>query len=126
MATNVRVIRSADFIRATPEGRADIEGAEKLIAQLAAASASLDKFHMLIDTRRVSGMLSASELWSLSEKLVRYERTFARRTAILCPRERFDHARFFALCADNRGYNITAFDNYEDAMEWLIGEDAMP
>jgi hypothetical protein len=39
---------------------------------------------------------------------------------VLCPLERFDHSRFFALCAENRGFDVRAFVSYEDAMEWLI------
>jgi hypothetical protein len=42
---------------------------------------------------------------------------------VLCPLEKFDNARFFALCAENRGVNVHAFTSYEDAMEWLIAED---
>lgn len=33
--------------------------------------------------------------------------------------ERFDQARFFALCAENQGFNVQAFTSYEEAMEWL-------
>jgi hypothetical protein len=67
-------------------------------------------------------MLTAGELWYLSEQLAKYRRAFSRRTAVLCPVEKFDHTRFFALCAENQGCNVRAFDSYEDAMEWLIGD----
>ena len=69
----------------------------------------------------MSGGLPATSLWSLAEQLVRYRKTFSHRTAVLCPIERFDHLRFFALCAENRGFNIQAFTSYEEAMEWLLG-----
>jgi hypothetical protein len=121
MATNVRVIHARDFIRARPDGVADVERAERMLAELAAQSAALGEFEILIDTRQVSGSLSAGQLWHLAEKFAQYQRTFARKTAILCPLERFDHARFFSLCAENRGFNVTAFHSYEEAMEWLIG-----
>ena len=52
---------------------------------------------------------------------MRFRKTFAHRTAILCPIERFDHARFFALCGENHGFNIHVLTWYEEAMEWLIG-----
>jgi hypothetical protein len=117
---DVRVIHSRDFIRATPDGAADIECAERLLAELAARSAHLFEFDILVDTRQVSGRLTAGQLWYLAEKLAKFRRTFQRRTAILCPVERFDHAQFFAACAENRGCNVMAFDSYEDAMEWLI------
>lgn len=121
MPTNVKVIHANDFIRARPEGPAYLEEAEKLLTDIVRAGAGLDDFEVLVDTRRVTGALSATDLWSLSEKLVRVRASFARKTAILCPVEKFDRSRFFALCAENRGFNIRAFTSYEEAMEWLIG-----
>jgi hypothetical protein len=44
-----------------------------------------------------------------------------RKTAVLCPRERFDNAKLFSLLAGNRGFRqFRAFLSYEDAMEWLL------
>jgi hypothetical protein len=122
MSTSVRVITSRDFIRATPDGVPDIKRAEDLLAEISRRGESLEDFEVLIDTRQVKGMLTAGELWYLSEQLAKYRRAFSRRTAVLCPVEKFDHTRFFALCAENHGLNVRAFDSYEDAMEWLIGD----
>ena len=122
MTTNVKVITARDFIRARPDGHAYLDRAEQLLAEIAQAGDGLDDFAVLIDTREVSGALSATELWTLAEKLVKFRHTFAKHTAVLCPIEKFDRTRFFALCAENYGFNIRAFTSYEDAMEWLIGE----
>jgi hypothetical protein len=121
MAANVKVIHARDFIRATPEGVVDMEAAERLLAEIAEATESLEDYEILIDTRQARGALSASQLWYLAKKLGTYRGTFLRRTAVLCPFERFDHAEFFALCASHRGHNVIAFRSYEDAMEWLLG-----
>ena len=121
MPTNVRIIHASDFIRARPEGRAQLEDAEQLLRDIVAAGAGLEDYEVLVDTRRVTGSLSATDLWTLAEKLAKFRENFAHRTAILCPLEKFDHSRFFALCAENRGFNILAFTSYEEAMEWLIG-----
>jgi hypothetical protein len=120
MPATVRVIHWGDFIRARPDGNADIEQAEQLLKDIAQAGSGLQDFDILVDTRKVSGRLSVADLWSLAEKLVKFRQTFSRRTAILCPEERFDHVRFFALCAENRGFNVQAFASYEAAMEWLL------
>jgi hypothetical protein len=114
------VIEARDFVRATPEGHADMEKAEQLLEDVARAGAGLEDFHVLVDTRRSTGELSANELWSLAQKLAQYRHAFGRKTAILCPLDRFDHSRFFALCAENRGFDVRAFVSYEEAMEWLI------
>ncbi len=122
MPANVKVIQAREFVRARPDGEANLESAEQLLMDIARAGRGLEDFEVLVDTREVSGRLSANDLWALTEKLVRLRESFARRTAILCPLERFDHARFFALCAENKGFNIQAFTSYEDAMEWLIAD----
>ena len=124
MPANVKVIQATEFIRATPEGHANIERAEELLKEIANAGAGLEDFHVLVDTRHVTGALTAAELWYLADKLVHYRRTFANKTAILCPVEKFDHSRFFALCAENKGFNVEAFTDYEHAMEWLLEGDA--
>jgi hypothetical protein len=120
MPATVKVIQAHEFVRARPDGEANLEGAERLLADIAQAGKGLEDFEILVDIREVSGRLSAAELWSLAERLVRYRKTFTHRTAVLCPSERFDHVRFFALCAEHKGFNITAFTSYEDAMEWLL------
>ena len=120
MPINIKIIQATEFLRATPEGEAYIEKAERLLKDIADAGAGLDGFHVLVDTRRVTGHLTAIELWHLADKLVHYRRPFGNKTAILCPVERFDYSRFFALCAENKGFNVQAFTNYEDAMEWLL------
>jgi hypothetical protein len=117
---NIKVIQAGDFIRASPLGPVQMDKAEALLKEIADASAGLENFQVLVDTRRTLGSLSPTELWHLAGSLAIYRRTFGNRTAILCPFERFDQARFFALCAENQGFNVQAFTSYEEAMEWLI------
>jgi hypothetical protein len=120
MPHQVKVIHASDFIRARPEGEFDLEASERLLGEIAKVGEALDEFEILLDVRHAQGTMSATDLWSLAERLVRYRSTFARKTAILCPVEKFDRARFFALCAENRGFNLQAFTAYEEAMEWLL------
>lgn len=100
MARNIRIINARDFVAAKPDGLLDLEESEKIL-------------------REAASTLSATDLWYLADRLVRYPKTFAGRTAILCPSERFDHASFFALCAENKGIDMQAFTSYEEAMVWL-------
>lgn len=117
---NVKVIQAREFVRGTPEGRVFLDEAEQLLKDIALAGAGLDGFHVLVDTRAVTAGLSATELWHLAGKVASLRQDASRRIAILCPKERFDHSVFFALCAENRGLNVRAFMGYEDAMEWLL------
>jgi hypothetical protein len=125
MPTNVHVIQPSDFLRATPEGHVDLAAAERLLSDIAEKARDIQDFNVLIDLRTVSGgLLTASELWYLAEKFARHPHIGRRYTAILSPGDRFDNARFFALCVAVRGENganVQPFRSYEDAMEWLLG-----
>ncbi|MGZ5126937.1 MAG: hypothetical protein ACXWC1_29540 [Burkholderiales bacterium] len=127
MPTNIKIIHARDFVTARPGGILDLEASEKLLADIASASTSLDGFQVLLDTRRALAVLSTFDLWRLAQKLTQDHMSALQKTAVLCPQERFDHASFFsAICAEGRGLNIRAFLSYEDAMEWLIKDDDHP
>jgi hypothetical protein len=119
MARNIRIINARDFVAAKPDGLLDLEESEKILREVVGISDPLDEFDILVDTREAASTLSATDLWYLADRLVRHPKTFAGRTAILCPSERFDHASFFALCAENKGIDMQAFTSYEEAMVWL-------
>jgi hypothetical protein len=123
--TSIKVIKAGEFIRARADGRADMAKAEALLKAIATAGEGIEGFHVLVDTRRVTRgtALTASELWQLADQLVHYRKTFAHKTAIVCPQERFGRSAFFALVAQNKGFNIRVFTGYGDAMDWLLGDD---
>ncbi|HEX6267754.1 MAG TPA: hypothetical protein VFZ81_12770 [Burkholderiales bacterium] len=119
MARNIRIISARDFVSAKPDGQFNLEESEQLLREVVGVSEPLEQFDILVDTREAASTLSATDLWFLADRLVKYPKTFAGRTAILCPAERFDHASFFALCAENKGVDMQAFPSYEEAMAWL-------
>ena len=126
MARDIRIINARDFVSAKPDGVLDLEESEKILREVVGVSDPLGEFDILVDTREAASTLSASDLWYLADRLVRYPKTFGGRTAILCPAERFDHASFFALCAENKGIEMQAFTSYEEAMKWLTAERSGP
>jgi hypothetical protein len=125
MSTHVRVIHPSDFLRARADGHVDLEMGRSLLEQVSTAAAPLEAFEVLIDIRDAVGRLTADELHVLAGSLITFRNTFLHKTAVLCPRERFDNARFFSLLAASHGFSrIRAFLAYEDAMEWLMASDA--
>ena len=126
MPTNVRIIRAQDFIRANPQGVLDLTASEKLLADIVHAAASIEDYQVLLDTRQAVTVLSTSDLYYLAQKVFEHAGAFSRRTAVLCPVERFDHARFFAMCTKSHNLNVRPFTSYEEAMEWLIAGEARP
>jgi len=124
MTTNVRVIHPSDFLRARADGRVDLDTAKTLLTQVAEAAEPLENYEVLIDIRDAVGRLTPDELHELAGLLIRFRETFLHKTAVLCPRERFDNGRFFSLLAASYGFSrFRAFLTYEDAMEWLMAPE---
>jgi len=120
MVSNIRIIRAQDFIKATPEGPLDLKRSKELLVEIASASAPEDGCKIVLDTRKAQPGMRTTDLWYLAAELSIVRKAFSRRTAVLCPLEGFDNAEFFALCAQNRGFQIKAFTSFEDAIEWLV------
>jgi hypothetical protein len=126
MPANIQIIHARDFIRATADGWLDMRASKAVLADIAAASAPLDRYHVLLDTRKSHVTMTVTDLWYLAEEMARRREVFDGKTAVLCPTEGFDSAEFFALCAQNRGLRVQAFTSFEDAIEWLIAEWTQP
>jgi len=124
MPTHVKLIRAKDFIRATANGDLDLDESRRLLIEIVSAGGSLGDYDVLVDTRNAKSKLSTADVWHLAAELGKVRQGFAGRTAILCAIERFDKAKFFALCADIRGFQVRAFISFEDAMESLVSTDA--
>jgi hypothetical protein len=120
MSTNIKIIHAQEFIKATAEGQLDLEKSKKLLMEVASASAPLVDYEIILDTRKAQTGMSVTDLWYLAGELSTLRKAFSRKTAVLCPLEQFDLAGFFALCAQNRGFQVKAFTSFEEAVEWLI------
>ena len=119
MPTKLIIIHAKDFITATAQGVLDFEESKKALVDIATAAGPLTDYEILLDTRKVRSHLSTTDLWHLAAELARLGLAFNCRTAVLCPLERFDDAEFFALCAQNRGFNVRGFLSFEEAVTWL-------
>jgi hypothetical protein len=126
MPTDIRIIHAHDFIKATPEGHLDLEESKRLLVELTSATASLDDYDIILDTRKTQSEMSMLDLLDLAAELDNLRKDSSRKTAIVCPFERFDHAGFFARHAQNRGFRVRAFTCFEDAINWLMRQGIEP
>jgi len=125
MPATVKIIHATDFIRATAEGELDLEESKRLLVEIASATDIAD-CEVILDTRKAHSSLSAADLWHFAATLGSVRETLPRKTAVLCPHKRFDHAAFFALCAQSRGFKVRAFTSFEDAIDWLMSDEPDP
>jgi len=120
MPINIRIIHAHEFIKATPEGPLDLEKAKDMLLEITCAAAPLADYEIILDLRKAQAAMSTTDLWYLATALSDLRKAFSRhKTAVLCPLGQFDQAGFFALCAQNRGFTVRAFNSFEDAIEWL-------
>lgn len=120
MPADIRIIHAHEFIQATPEGKLDLQGTKKVLREISSISVPFDDFDVILDTRTAqSEVMSVTDLWYLAGELHKFREAFSRKMAVVVPAKRFDHAGFFALCAQERGFRVSAFTSLGDAMEWL-------
>lgn len=123
MPTDIRIIHAHEFLKATPEGKLNLEQSKNLLKEIAVASAHSADYDVILDTRMATSEMRVADLWHLAAELSdHFRKAFSRprKTAVLCPTERFDQAGFFALCAQNRGFDVRAFTSFEEAYRWLV------
>ena len=121
MTTDVRIINAQDFVRATPEGRLDLQQSKKLLMDVAATSEPLTDYRIILDTRKAQIEMTFTDHWELAAGLSGLRGAFHRKTAVICPVERFDHAGFFSLCAQGNGEGNGVRVQILDKQSALIG-----
>lgn len=74
---------------------------------------------VVLDVRNVEFELDVADMWELAAELHGVRQAFSQRTAVLVPPEQSDYAGFFAILAQERGFELSAFTHLGDAVEWL-------
>ena len=125
MPHELHVIKAGDFIRAGPEGTFDLEASRAVLKALGEALVSRKVDKAILDVRKMRGEPPATytQLYHLARALQEAGFGPRHRLAVLVSPDRYDKAEFFAICASGRGWNAYAFDDFEQAFEWLTEEE---
>ena len=119
MTIDVRVIEPKDFIRTTANGELDLDVSKELMRRTAKEMQSTPIRRILLDSRQAVANWTASSLYEIAVVFTDDPAFQNTRVAILTRRERIDNARFMALVANSPGAQMMAFDDFEDAIDWL-------
>ena len=121
MFLKLQIIPARDFVKTTSEGELDLEKSKKRLAEIASVISplGLTDYETLIDTREANPKMSATDIWQLAAEFAEYRIAFRNKIAVLVPQNGFNQAKFFGLCAQNRGFEVDTFTNFEDAIKWL-------
>lgn len=118
--TKITIIPSSEFLTCSTRGEYDLERTRTHFLKLLRAAADAGAENILLDAREAITRMRAFEVFSLIEVFDELTPPFTGRLAILNqPKDAFNRAEFFSLCARHRGFEVDAFQDYQAAVEWL-------
>ena len=121
MALKLHVIHAKDFVKMTPSGEFDFDSTRDLMIKAISVESEASELEILFDFRKARADLSTTDIWYLAEALDKNRTLFHEKIAVLIRQDgNFDNAKFFELCATNRGLEVGAFLSYEEAIDWLF------
>ena len=127
MDLNIRIIRARDFLKATPTFQVDLETSKGFFLKLARENAPPRRYDLLIDLRGTTGELSILEITEVIKVLIEHRDSFRSKIAILTtPGVKFENAKFAALYANNRGFLVAAFTDFDETINWLMSSSEAP
>ncbi len=120
MGAKISIIPASEFLVSSAAGEYDVDQTRAQLTKLLRAAAVAGTDNLLLDVRESRTRMRAFEVFSLVSVFDQMVPPFAGRLAILNrPKDAFDRAEFFAMCAQHRGFEVAAFQDYEEAVHWL-------
>jgi hypothetical protein len=117
---NIRVISVKDFVRTDVTGNIDLAASKQILKEIASVCTPDANHHVLIDYRKAHTRLTLTEVFQMASSLSEIGLGIHNRLAILAPPVvDFDRAGFFETVARNRGFQVRAFRDFEQAFDWL-------
>lgn len=122
MSLKLHVIHAREFIRTTPQHELDLAASKHMLSSIATAAQDMEQYDILLDFRETSSVhLSTTDVWELAAELDHHGSFRLRKTAVLIPETATgERAEFFKLCAENRGFSVNVFKDFEEAINWLF------
>jgi hypothetical protein len=111
-----------DFLRVKPTGEFDREETKKMLEQFAELISDSEGGQILLDAREAFATtpLTFTDIYGFVAELGEHRRPCSRKIAVLTREGTpFDNAKFFELCAGNRGFTAAAFTSFEKAIDWF-------
>lgn len=121
MKANIKFVKTKDFLKTTASGELNLPESMKVLHRIAEFNRADNSHDMLIDVRDTTSVLTLSDIYELVSEVGRHREYFRKKIAILLgPQHDIDKARFLQMTAENRGYRVNVFTDFEDAVTWLM------
>ena len=121
MSYTITIVPAREFFRTKSNGEFDLDETRKACFAVFSKMKDANVSEVLLDHREASSQMTASDLLTLFRELDWGGELTARKIAILYRRKdkEFDRNKFFEACAQAKGYQIEAFQEFEEAVTWL-------
>lgn len=127
MTLKLHIIHAKEFVQLTPNGEFDFDSTRDLMIKAVSVETKASELEILIDFRNARTDLTMGDIYYLAAELDKNRALSREKVALLVtPEQKWDQAKFFELCAVNRGLNVSAFNSYEDAISWLFPSSEVP
>lgn len=120
MPVDIKVIRTRDFIKSTAKGTLDFAASKQALVDIISEIKQPGEYEVLVDTREAESSLSITDIFELGNTLASQFPLRRSMIGLLAPMSETEKATFFETVARNRGVNIRAFTDFEQAITWLI------
>jgi hypothetical protein len=119
MPVDLEIIRTSDFLRLDAGGQLDLKQSHDVLASVAKGCLDHGIDCALLDVRDVNTTLKLSELQILARSFHEMGFNERHRLAILHRYADRERAEVFTMFANDRGWNVRAFEEYEEAINWF-------
>lgn len=122
MPYDLHIIKTKDFIRFDGHGHVAVDESHRVLANLAKTCVERGIDCALLDIRDIRSKLPLADVYRLARAFQEMGFQKHHRLAILHRYDASERAALFAMLASARGWNVRAFDEYEDAIQWFAEE----
>jgi hypothetical protein len=120
MPYNLHIVKTSDFIRLNAKGETDVKHSHDVLAGLAEACFRHGVTCALLDVRDMKkNSLKLTDLHTLAMAFREMGFREKHKLAVLHRLDGGERAELFAMFASDRGWNVQAFGNYEEAVDWF-------
>jgi len=120
MSSTITIVPAREFVRTKSSGEFDLDETRKTSVEVFSKMKDAKVSEVLLDNREAYTKMTASDILQLFGQLDHAGLLRGRKIAILNrPKDDFDRAKFFEACGQAKGYQIEAFQEFEEAMSWL-------
>lgn len=123
MSLQLQIEEKPDYLEARFTGAGAAEETWRQFDEIAERCKRANKNKLLLDFTEASGEVSLADRYFLGDKAQILSRRRLK-VATVATRRQIDPQKFAELVARNRGVDLRAFTNVEDAEEWLLEQRA--